>query len=227
MLSLSVFSASVLLPFVRLPSASSYSAFCFFLSSFFPPSPHIGFFGAALSAFAPLAFPVLSDLVSRVFFPGSSYSAFCQFPFVPPGFAPTAVPPVLPFCFRFRAFPSLGFLSSAFAWLLLLSFPFFLFPSSRFPLSAVPSVLSVCLAASSLFLFRLACCHASLPIRYSAYCASFLHSLSRLTVATSASRPSLAGFGLFPFAYALGSGYSASGFLPFGFFLFAVSLGNV
>ena len=35
----------------------------------------------------------------------SSYSAFCLFPFAPPGFAPTAVPPVLPFCSRFRAFP--------------------------------------------------------------------------------------------------------------------------
>ena len=59
----------------------------------------------ASSAFASLAFPVLSDLVSRVFFPGSLYSAFCLFLFIPPGFAPTAVPPVLPFCFRFRAFP--------------------------------------------------------------------------------------------------------------------------
>ena len=58
----------------------------------------------ALSAFASLAFPALSDLVSRVFLPGSSYSAFCQFPFVPPGSAPTAAFPVPPFCFRFRAF---------------------------------------------------------------------------------------------------------------------------
>ena len=38
---------------------------------------------------------------------GFLYSAFCLFPFILPGFAPTAVPPVLPFCFRFRAFPSL------------------------------------------------------------------------------------------------------------------------
>ena len=41
-----------------------------------------------------------------------SYSAFCSFPFILPGFAPTAVPPVLPFCsassrpLLFRAFPS-------------------------------------------------------------------------------------------------------------------------
>ena len=61
----------------------------------------------SLSALASLVFPVLSDLVSRVFLPGSSYSAFCLFLFIPPGFAPTAVPPVLPFCFRLRAFPSL------------------------------------------------------------------------------------------------------------------------
>ena len=60
----------------------------------------------SLSAFASLVFPVLSNLVSHVFFPGSSYSASCLFPFIPPGFAPTAVPPVLPFCSRFRAFPS-------------------------------------------------------------------------------------------------------------------------
>ena len=37
-----------------------------------------------LSAFASLLFPVLSDLISHVLFPGSSYSAFCSFPFVPP-----------------------------------------------------------------------------------------------------------------------------------------------
>ena len=59
----------------------------------------------ALSAFASLALPVPSDLVSRVFSPGSSYSASCSFPFILPGFAPTAVPPVLPSCSRFRAFP--------------------------------------------------------------------------------------------------------------------------
>ena len=40
----------------------------------------------------------------------------------------------------------------------------FLFPSSRSPLSAVPSVLSVRLAAPSLFLFWPACFHAVLPI---------------------------------------------------------------
>ena len=38
----------------------------------------------ALSAFASLTLPVLSDLVSRAFSPGSSYSASCLFPFAPP-----------------------------------------------------------------------------------------------------------------------------------------------
>ena len=38
----------------------------------------------ALSALASLAFPVPSDPVSRVFSLGSSYSAFCLFPFVLP-----------------------------------------------------------------------------------------------------------------------------------------------
>ena len=47
-------------------------------------------------------------------FPVLRYSAFCLFPFVLPGFAPTAVPPVLTFCFRFRSFPlCFRFLSSA------------------------------------------------------------------------------------------------------------------
>ena len=53
MLSLSVLSASVLLPFVRFPSASGYLAFCFFLSSFFLSPPHSGF----LSAPSPLSLP--------------------------------------------------------------------------------------------------------------------------------------------------------------------------
>ena len=68
----------------------------------------------ALSTFASLALPVPSDLVSHVFSPGSSYSASCSFPFIPPGFAPTAVPPVLPFVSAFASLPgfSAGFLLS-------------------------------------------------------------------------------------------------------------------
>ena len=46
LLSPSGFSPSDLLSFVRFSSGSDYSAFCFFLSSFFPSPPHSGFPGA-------------------------------------------------------------------------------------------------------------------------------------------------------------------------------------
>ena len=115
-----------LLPFVHISSGSGYLASV----SSFPLSSCLRLTVASSvhpSTLASLVFPVLPDLVSRVFFPGSSYSAFCSFPFVPPGFAPTAVPPVLPFCFRFRAIP---FQSASFRPLLfrflLLSLCFFL-----------------------------------------------------------------------------------------------------
>ena len=58
-----------------------------------------------VSALASSVFPVPSRLVSHPFSPGSSYLAFCSFPFVPPGFAPTAVPPVLPFVSAFASLP--------------------------------------------------------------------------------------------------------------------------
>ena len=122
----------LLLPFLFLPvSASQWLPRC------------------SLSAFASLVFPVLSDLVSHVFFPGSSYSAFCSFPFVPPGFAPTAVPPVLPLCFRFRALPfrSVSFRPLLFRFLLL-SFLFFLSFSSRFRLTAASPMPVSALASS-------------------------------------------------------------------------------
>ena len=107
-------SPSVPLSFVRFSSGSGYSAFCFFLSSSSPLRLSAACRVLPLCLSASLLFPVLSDLISHVFFPGSSYSAFCLFPFIPPGFAPTAVPPVLPFCFHFRAFSlAFCFLSSA------------------------------------------------------------------------------------------------------------------
>ena len=65
------------LSFVCFRSGSGYSAFCFFLSS-----SSLLCLSAALQVLplflsASLLFPVLSNLVSHVFFPGSSYSAFC------------------------------------------------------------------------------------------------------------------------------------------------------
>ena len=87
---------------------------------FFLSPPHSRLPQCSASALASSVFPVLPSLVSHAFFPGSSYSAFCSFPFILPGFAPTAVPPVLPFFsafFRpllFRAFLlAFCFLSSA------------------------------------------------------------------------------------------------------------------
>ena len=117
-------------PFVRFSSGSYYSAFC---SSF--PSL-LGSASQLLSrCLSPLSLPQFPLSLQPDFscFPSRfPYSAFCLFPFVPPGFAPTAVPPVLPFCFRFRAFPfrSVSFRPLLFRFLLL-SLCFFL--SSFFP----------------------------------------------------------------------------------------------
>ena len=83
MLSLSVFSASVPLSFVRFSSASGYLAFCFFLSSFFLSPPHSGFLSAPsplslpwLSPFLPTWFPVSSLPVLRTRLPVRFLSSF-------------------------------------------------------------------------------------------------------------------------------------------------------
>ena len=124
-----VFSASRPLPFVRIRSASSYSAFC---SSFqlFPLPPHSGFPGAQFRS----RFPVLLRslrLIAQASFPDSLTRLFCPFPFVLPCFAPAAVPQVIPFQisppgsvpdFRFLPFPSVRFRFS----ISLLSLCFFL-----------------------------------------------------------------------------------------------------
>ena len=72
-----------LLSFVRFSSGSYYSASV----SSFPLSSRLRLTVASSvrpSALASLAFPVLPDLISHVFFPGSSYSASCMFPFALP-----------------------------------------------------------------------------------------------------------------------------------------------
>ena len=225
-LSLSVFSLSFgFLSSASFPVLATQPLFLPFL--FFPLSPHSGFFGAALSAFALLAFPVLSDLVSRVFFPGCLYSAFCSFPFVPPGSAPTAAFPVLPLCFRFRAFSlSVAFfrpLRSGSDYSAFRSFFSLLpvFPCRRF-LRCCPFALRLPRFSSSAWPVAMPCFRFGTlltAILFSIRCLASQWLLQRLGSPLRSS--------LFPFAFALGSGYSASGFLPFGFFLFAVSLGNV
>ena len=198
MLSLSVFplpirfpsSASLLVPATQ-HSASSFPHF--------PAPPHSGFPGAPLPLTLPRFFPFVP-----AWFPMPcsrfSYSACCSFPFVPPGFAPTAVPPVLPFCFRFRVFPSLTLSFVRFSSVLTtqppaLSFPFF--PLS--PDGGSHGALSSSVRPVSMPSFR---------FRYSASCVSVL----RFTVSC---HRHYAASGLlfparpFPFAFALGSGYLA------------------
>ena len=161
-----------------------------------------------------LGFPVLSDPVSRASLPGSSYSASCSFPFIHPGFAPTAVPPVPPFCFRLRAFPSrsLSFVRSR---SVLTTQP----PDLSFPLFPLSPDGGSCGAS---FLFRPACFHAFLPISV----LSFLQFLSPSAVSPHSGYLSVSAFslsvsGLFPLAFALGSGYSASGIIPYRYSLVA------
>ena len=101
------------------------------------------------SAFASSVSPVLPSPVSRAFLPGSSYSASCSFPFALPRFAPTAVPRVLAFCFRFRPFPFRPcFLSSAGLPVLTTQPSVLPFPSSCSRLAVASPVLRFFLSAS-------------------------------------------------------------------------------
>ena len=129
---LSLFPVSLPQPFHRcLLYAFAFSLFLF-SSAFFRPLPirfqllSLCFFLSVLPVSAsqwlprcsvPLSlpcFPPFSPPDHSCFLPGFSYSASCLFPFALPRFAPTAVPRVLTFCFRFRSFPFQScFLSSA------------------------------------------------------------------------------------------------------------------
>ena len=208
-------SASLPLSFVRFFSGSDYSAFCFF-RSLLPGRASQGLFQCSSSSFRLPRFPPSLPSGFPCFFSGFRYLAFCSFPFILPGFAPTAVPPVLPFFSAFsrpllsRAFrlPSSSFrpLQPASDYSASCSFfsPLPNLPWQRFlrcaPVSFVPFA----------FLFCPACFHAFLPIPV----LSFLQFLStsscfRLTVATFSRGPSDFSSGLFPLAFALGSVYSA------------------
>ncbi len=147
----------------------------------FPVPPRSCFPGARFrSRF--LGFPFLSGLISHAFLPGSRTRLRCSFPFALPCFAPTAVSPALPLCFRFRAFPLLPLSFVRFRSVLTTQPSVFPFPSSRAPLSAVPTVLlssSVRPVSTPSFRFR-----------YSAHCISFLRSQARYTAAAPAPQPS-------------------------------------
>ena len=121
------------------------------------------------------------------------YSAFCLFPFILPGFAPTAVPPVLPSCFRLRAFPSLTLPFVRFRSVLTtqpsaLSFPFFPFS----PVGGSYGAFSSSVRPVSMPSFR---------FRYSARCISFLRSPARFTAATPAPQPSSFRFPAVPLGF--------------------------
>ena len=166
---------------------------CFFLSSFFPLSPHSGFFGAPLplsllrfSPFFPTWFPVPSFPVLRTRLSVCFLSSF-------PASLPQLFHRCFPSAFAFASglFPRFRFLSSASLGsdysASVSSFPL----SSRFPLTVVSSVLLFCFR----FLGFPRSFRPSFPCLLSRFFVlSFLHflspSLSRLTVATSAPLPS-------------------------------------
>ena len=201
LLSLSGFSPSVPLSFVRFSFGSDYSASVSSVpvlpasaSQWLPRCFRSAFRLPGLSSSLPPGFPCFRF--------DSRYLAFCSFPFILPGFAPTAVPPVLPFCFRFRAFPSLPLSFVRFRSVLttqpsVLSFPFFPFSPDGG-------------SSGASFLFRPACFHAFLPIPV----LSFLQFLSPVAVSPHSGYLSASAFflsvpGLFPLAFALGYGYLA------------------
>ena len=160
-------------------------------------------FRSRFPGFSPYSRPGFPCLLS-----GSVYLASCQFPFILPCFAPTAVPQVLAL-FRFP-FGSLPF--SIFPFLLaffrplpfrfrLLSFRFFFsllpFPASRWPFRCLFSA------------FPSTCFHVSVSASGTQLsCISFLRSLFRNTGATSAASL-LFPARLLPLAFALGLVYLA------------------
>ena len=143
------------LSFVRFSSGSGYSAFCVS----FPTLPGFAsqrLFRCAISAFASLAFPVLSNPVSRVFFPGSCTRLPVRFLSSFPVSLPQPFHRCFPYAFAFGLSPRSNFLSSVLRSVLTtqpsaLSFPFFPFSPGGGSHGAY-------------FLFRPACCHAFLPI---------------------------------------------------------------
>ena len=154
------------------------------------------------SGFSPYSRPGFPCLLS-----GSVYLAICQFPFILPCFAPTAVPQVLAWRFPFR------FFTLAFRPSFLLSFVRFF---SGFDYSAFRFFFSLCFFSLTVGpklssfhnLFRLfpyfRFCFGTQPLL------RFLSPLLFHLTAASHSNSSffLSASGCFPLAFALGSGYS-------------------
>ena len=174
-LSLSGLSASSSLSFVRVLFASSYLAFCFF-RSLLPDSIEQWFPQCFDSSFRLPRFPPYLPSGFPYFFSGFRYLAFCCFISSFPVSLPQLFHRWFPYSTSLRPFlwrdflRPFDFLSSISVRFKLLSSLTFLFPSSRFPLSAVLSML--------VFLIRPACCHAFLQI----VVLSFLRFLSPIIV---------------------------------------------
>ena len=113
MLSLSVFSLSFgFLSSASFPVLATQPLFLPFL--FLPAFASQWLPRCSLSAFASLVFPVLSNLVSRVFFPGSLYSAYLFVSFRPSRFCSHSCFPGASLMLSLSGFSrSIGFLSSA------------------------------------------------------------------------------------------------------------------
>ena len=199
---------------------------CFFLSSFFPSPPHSGFPGSP----SPLSLPWLPPF-SPTWFPVSSFPVLCtRLSVCFLSSLPASLPQLFHRCFPSAFASGLSPHSAFFRPLSLGSYysafrPFFsllpVFPCRRF-LRCCPFALRLPRFSSSAWPVSMPCFRFGTLLTASPFSIRCLASqwlLQRLGLPC--------GLGLFPFAYALGSGYLASGFLPFGFFPFAVSLGNV
>ena len=191
---------------------------CFFLSSFFPLPSHSNFHSAASLPSGFLAFPFPLHPVSRVLLPFLRTRLSVSFLSSLPVSLPQLFPRCFPFAFAFGLSPSALLSFVRFALVLTTQPSVFLFPSSRFPLSAVPPVLPFCLAASLLFLFRPACFRAFLPILVLCFLQFLSPTLARPTELPQ--RPGLPLRALaVPLCLRFRFGYSASGFCLPAFFL--------
>ena len=192
-------SASVSLP-ATWPSVLPFPSSCFRLFS--------GLHSASVLPFGFPVFHLLFRLVSHASFPVSGTWLSVRFL----SSFPASLPQLFHRCFPSFPRPCVRFFPGLFC-LLSASFRLLQPASDYSAFCAFFSLLPVlpwqrflrCLLSSSVGPVSMP----SFRFRYSASCISFLRSLSRLTVATSAPQPSDFSSGLVPLAFALGSGYSA------------------